>query len=198
MIKIHPTADVSPLAEIGDETRIWHEAQVRERARIGRECILGKGVYVDFGVQIGDRVKIQNRASVYHGVTLECGVFVGPHVIFTNDRFPRAITPDGQLKSDSDWEVGETLVKEGASIGAGSIILPGVTIGRFAMIGAGSLVTHDVVDFAIVFGNPARQWGFACCCGRPLSFHDEGWVCRACGRLYKPGPQGPIPLVEGA
>jgi len=198
MIKIHPSADVSPLAVIGDETRIWHEAQVREGAHIGRECILGKGVYVDFDVQIGDRVKIQNRASIYHGVTLQDGVFVGPHVVFTNDRCPRAITPDGRLKSDADWEVGHTLVKEGASVGAGSIILPGVSIGRFAMIGAGSVVTHDVLDYAIVFGNPARQWGFACCCGQALSFEDEGWVCRACGRRYRPGPHGPEPVGEGA
>jgi len=196
MIKIHPTADVSPQATIGDDTRIWHEAQVREGVVIGRECILGKGVYVDFGVQIGDRVKIQNRSSIYHGVTLENGVFVGPHVVFTNDRFPRAITPDGRLKGDADWEVSQTLVREGASIGAGSIILPGITIGRFAMVGAGSVVTHDVHDYAIVFGNPAQPWGFACCCGRALVSAGDGWTCPACGRHYRPGPAGPRPAEE--
>jgi UDP-2-acetamido-3-amino-2,3-dideoxy-glucuronate N-acetyltransferase len=197
-VKIHPTADVSPQAEIGDGTRIWHEAQVREGARIGRECILGKGVYIDFGVQIGDRVKIQNRASVYHGVTLEDGVFVGPHVVFANDRFPRAITPAGRLKGDADWEVSHTLVKYGASVGAGSIVLPGVTIGRYAMVGAGSVVTHDVPDYGIVFGNPARQWGFACVCGRALASAGDGWKCAACGRHYRPGPAGPQPVDEPA
>ena len=190
MIRIHPTADVSSAAEIGDETRVWHQAQVREGARIGRECILGKGVYVDYGVRIGDRVKIQNRASVYHGVTIEDGVFVGPHVVFTNDRFPRAVTPEGRLKGDADWEVSPTTVKEGASVGAGSIILPGLTIGRFAMIGAGSVVTHDVPDHAIVFGSPARVHGSACTCGKTLGEADGGWICPACGRRYVAGESG--------
>lgn len=196
MIYIHPTADVSPQAEIGDETKIWHEAQVREGAKIGRQCILGKGVYVDRDVRIGDRVKIQNRASLYRGLTVENGVFIGPHVIFANDPFPRAITPEGELKSDEDWEIGEILVKEGASIGAGAIILPGVTIGRFAMVGAGAVVTRDVHDHAIVFGNPARQWGFACCCGRALVAAGDGWSCPACHRHYRPGETGPRPADE--
>ena len=196
MILIHPTADVSPKAEIGEDTKIWHQAQVREGVRIGRQCILGKGVYIDREVQIGDRVKIQNRASVYQGVTIQDGVFIGPHVVFTNDRFPRAITPDGRLKSDDDWEVSQTLVKEGASIGAGSVVLPGVVIGRFAMVGAGSVVTHDVPDFAIVFGNPARQWGFACVCGQALVPAGDGWSCPACGRHYRPGRDGPRLMDE--
>src|SRR5215217_3679629 len=132
-IYIHPTADVSPKAILGEGTRVWHEVQIREGAVLGRNCIVGKGVYIDFGVQIGDNVKIQNRSSVYHGTTLEDGVFVGPHVIFTNDKLPRAITPDGTLKSDDDWEVGPIRVCYGASLGAGAIILPGVTIGRWAL-----------------------------------------------------------------
>jgi UDP-2-acetamido-3-amino-2,3-dideoxy-glucuronate N-acetyltransferase len=197
MAIIHPTADVSPQAEIGEDTRIWHQAQVREGARIGRQCIVGKGVYVDKDVQIGDRVKLQNYASIYHGVKLEEGVFVGPHVVFTNDRFPRAVTPDGRLQGDEDWQVSRTLVKAGASVGAGSVVLPGVTIGRFAMIGAGSVVTRNVPDHAIVFGNPARQWGFACCCGRPLVADGDGWSCPACHRHYRPAKNGPKP-AEGA
>lgn len=196
MIKIHPTADVSPAAQIGDETRIWHEVQVREGVQIGEQCILGKGAYVDRDVRIGNRVKIQNRASIYHGVTIEDGVFVGPHVIFTNDRFPRAITPAGQLKGDADWSVSPTLVKEGASIGAGSVVLPGVTIGRFAMVGAGSVVTRDVPDYSIVFGNPARQWGYACLCGRALVVADDGWSCPACHRHFRLGACGPKPADE--
>jgi len=165
---IHPTAEVSPLATIGEGTRIWHQAQVRERARIGRSCIIGKGVYIDFDVVIGDRVKIQNGVSIYHGATIEDGVFVGPHACLTNDKLPRAITPDGELKRDADWEVGRILVRYGASIGAGVIILPGVTVGRFAMVGAGAVVTRDVTAHALVVGNPARLAGFVCACGHRL------------------------------
>jgi acetyltransferase-like isoleucine patch superfamily enzyme len=167
-VNIHPTADVSPLATIGEGTRIWHQAQVRERARIGRSCIIGKGVYIDFDVVIGDRVKIQNGVSIYHGATIEDGVFVGPHACLTNDKLPRAIAPDGELKGDADWEVGKILVQYGASIGAGAIIVPGVTVGRFAMVGAGAVVTRDVAAHALVVGNPARPVGFVCMCGHRL------------------------------
>ncbi|MFL5734110.1 MAG: DapH/DapD/GlmU-related protein [Chloroflexia bacterium] len=184
-IFIHPTANVSPRATIGEGTKIWHDAQVREGAVLGRNCILGKGVYVDFGVRIGDNVKLQNRASVYHGVTLENGVFVGPHVIFTNDKLPRAINPDGTLKSDDDWALGEILVKEGASLGAGAIIVAGVTVGRFAMVGSGAVVTRDVPDYGLVYGNPARLNGYVCPCGHRLakvSGTEKLWRCKVCGR----------------
>jgi UDP-2-acetamido-3-amino-2,3-dideoxy-glucuronate N-acetyltransferase len=165
---IHSTAEVSPLATVGEGTKIWHQAQVRERAKIGRFCIIGKGVYVDSDVVVGDRVKIQNGVSIYHGVTIEDGVFVGPHACLTNDKLPRAITPDGELKCDADWQVGTILVQYGASIGAGAIILPGVTVGRFAMVGAGAVVTRDVAAHALVVGNPARLVGFVCACGHRL------------------------------
>jgi acetyltransferase-like isoleucine patch superfamily enzyme len=165
---IHPTAEVSSDANIGEGTRIWSNAQIREGAVIGENCNIGRNVYVDFDVAIGDRVKIQNNASVYHGVTVESGVFIGPHVCFCNDVLPRAITPDGQLKTADDWEVGPTLVRYGASLGAGSIIVPNVTIGQFALIGAGSVVTRDVPDHALVYGNPARPHGYVCACGRLL------------------------------
>ncbi len=182
-IYIHPTADVSPKATLGEGTKVWHQAQVREGAVLGRNCILGKGAYVDFGVQIGDNVKIQNRASVYHGVTLENGVFVGPHVIFTNDKLPRAINPDGSLKSDDDWELGHIRVREGASLGAGAIIVTGVTIGRFAMIGAGAVVTKDVPDYGLVYGNPARLVGYVCERGHKLVHVEENdWKCPVCER----------------
>jgi acetyltransferase-like isoleucine patch superfamily enzyme len=184
-IIVHSTADVSDRASMGAGTRIWHDAQVRENARLGANCIVGKGVYIDFGVQIGDNVKIQNRASVYHGTTIEDGVFIGPHVVFTNDRIPRAITPEGDLKRDDDWVVGETRVCYGASVGAGSIILPGLTIGRFALIGAGSVVTRDVPDHAIVIGNPARRVGFACVCGHKLMAGEGIATCPECSRAYE-------------
>lgn len=167
-IRIHPTADVSPDAQIGNNTSIWHQAQVRERARIGSKCVIGKGVYIDFGVQIGDNVKIQNYVSVYHGVTIQDGVFIGPHVCFTNDKRPRAVNPNGSLKEPSDWTVSETVVMEGASIGANSVIVCGTTIGRWAMVGAGSVVTRDVPDYGLVWGNPARLRGFVCPCGQRL------------------------------
>jgi acetyltransferase-like isoleucine patch superfamily enzyme len=167
-VTIHPSANVSDRAVIGPGTKIWHEAQVREDAHIGKQCILGKGVYVDFGVHIGDHVKIQNRVSVYHGVTIEDGVFVGPHVCFTNDKIPRAITPDGRPKADSDWVLGHTTVRRGASIGAHSVILPDLVIGEFAMVGSGSVVTKSVPDCGLVAGNPARLIGFVCPCGYRL------------------------------
>jgi UDP-2-acetamido-3-amino-2,3-dideoxy-glucuronate N-acetyltransferase len=165
---VHPSADVSPKATVGEGTRIWQHCQVREDARIGRTCILSKGVYIDAGVCIGDNVKIQNGISVYHGVTLEDGVFCGPHCVFTNDRQPRAINPDGSLKSTDDWTISKTLVRRGASIGAHATLVCGITIGQWAMIGAGSVVTRDVPDYGLVYGNPARLHGFVCPCGEKL------------------------------
>ncbi len=188
---IHPTADVSASAQIGEGTRVWHEAQVREGARIGRECILGKGVYIDRDVVVGDRCKLQNRASLFHGVTLEDGVFVGPHAVFANDRFPRAVNPDGSLKSDDDWDEEPVMVRQGASVGAGAVVLPGVTIGAWAMVGAGAVVAGDVPAHAIVKGNPARIGGWACTCGRPLRISEaREWHCALCGRSFQVGEFG--------
>ena len=152
-ISIHPTAEISDEATIGERTRIWRQVQVREGASIGEDCILGKGVYIDARVKIGSRVKIQNHVSVFEGVTLEDGVFVGPHVCFTNDLFPRAITREGALKSADDWTITPTLVKYGASLGAAAVIRCGVTIGEFALVGAGAVVTHDVPPHTLVLGN---------------------------------------------
>jgi acetyltransferase-like isoleucine patch superfamily enzyme len=165
---VHPTADVSPKASIGSGTKIWQHCQVREEAVIGQNCILSKGVYIDAGVRVGTNVKIQNGISVYHGVTLEDGVFCGPHCVFTNDRQPRSINLDGSLKGLTDWTVSETLVRMGASIGAHATIVCGVTIGRWAMIGAGAVVTRDVPDYGLAYGNPARLHGLVCPCGEKL------------------------------
>ena len=184
-VRIHPTAEVAESAKIGQGTSIWNQCQVRENARIGSGCILGKGVYVDFGVLIGDNVKVQNGASIYHGATLESGVFIGPGATLTNDRLPRAINADGSPKRDTDWQVSPIRIRYGASLGAGSVVLPGVTVGRYALVGAGAVVTKDVPDHALVLGNPARLVGYVCKCAARLA--PEGpseYVCPACGERY--------------
>jgi len=185
-VRIHPTAEVSPAAILGEGTRIWHQAQVREGARLGQNCIVGKGVYIDFGVQIGDNVKIQNYSCVYHGVILEDGVFVGPNVNLLNDRFPRAINRDGSLKGDADWQVSPVRVRRGASLGAGSLILPGVTVGEYALVAAGAVVTQDVPAQGLVVGNPARLVGYVCPCGRRLQSAGKAgeWLCPTCGDRF--------------
>ncbi|MHA1960686.1 MAG: acyltransferase [Candidatus Thorarchaeota archaeon] len=156
---IHELAVVDEGAEIGEGTRIWHFAHIRSTARIGRNCMMGKGVYVDADVTIGDNVKIQNGVSVYQGVTIEDDVFLGPHMVFTNDLYPRAVT--------DIWEVSNTLVKRGASVGANAVVICNSVLGEYCMIGSGSVVTKDVPDHGLVVGNPARLVGFVCKCGRP-------------------------------
>jgi acetyltransferase-like isoleucine patch superfamily enzyme len=173
MTFIHPSADVEADVTIGEDTKIWHLCHIRRGARIGTECVFGRGVFVDAGVQIGNRVKIQNYVSVFHGVTIEDGVFVGPHVCFTNDMFPRAINADMTLKAADDWVLVETRVKAGAAIGANSTIVCGITIGRWAMIGSGSVVTRDVPDYALVVGNPARIIGYVSPSGKRVSTPEE-------------------------
>ena len=186
-VRIHSTADVSDKATIGDGTSIWHHCQVREGARIGDNCILGKGVYVDNDVLIGKNVKIQNYVSVYHGVTLEDGVFVGPHVCFTNDMNPRAVNPDGSLKAADDWVLSTTLIRRGAALGANSTIRCGITVGEWAVIGAGAVVTRDVPANALVYGNPGRLHAFVCSCGTKLETavpdgKNMRATCPKCGR----------------
>jgi UDP-2-acetamido-3-amino-2,3-dideoxy-glucuronate N-acetyltransferase len=158
----HPTAVVESDV-IGEGTKIWHFAQVREGATIGNNCNVGKSVYIDTGVEIGNGVKIQNFVSVYKGVRIEDEVFVGPSVTFTNDLYPRAFQWDEE-------KITPTLVKTGASIGANATIICGVTIGNYAMIGAGAVVTRDIPDYGFVFGNPARLKGFVCPCGQKLQY----------------------------
>ncbi len=155
----HPTAIIEDGALIGEGTRIWHFVHVRQGARIGPGCNLGKNVYVDTGVRIGKNVKIQNNVSVYHGVEIADGVFLGPHVCFTNDLNPRAIRVDGTARAEADWVLATTYVGYGAGIGANATIRAGIRIGEWAMIGAGSVVTRDVPPYALVYGNPARIRG---------------------------------------
>jgi len=201
-VTIHPTADVSDDAEIGPGTRIWHQVHVREGAVIGSECILGKGAYVDLNVRIGDRCKLQNSVFVFHGFSLEDGVFLGPGVMLLNDKNPRAINLDGLLKSDSDWTVSSGTVRHGASVGGGAVVLPGINVGRFAMIGAGSVVTRNVLDHGIAFGNPTRLRGFACACGQPLAVLErkpDGMLmrCPRCGTELSI-PLGDYAQLQGA
>lgn len=179
---VHPTAIIEEDVSIGEGTRIWHFVHIRKRARIGRNCNIGKGVYIDTEVRIGNNVKIQNFVSVYRGVTIEDDVFIGPHATFTNDLYPRSY--------NTSWEIVPTIVKKGASIGANATIVCGVTIGEYAMVGAGAVVTKDVPPFGLVYGNPARLKGFVCYCGRPLKENmiidkNDDYVvfkCRYCGR----------------
>jgi len=188
-IYIHPTADVSDKATIGAGTRIWNQAQVREGAVLGERCIVGKGAYVDKDVRIGDNCKLQNGVFVFHGFNLESGVFLGPGVMLLNDKHPRAINPDGSPKSEADWTVSEASIGYGAAVGGGAVLLPGVNVGRMALVGAGSVVTRDVPERAIVAGNPARVRGFACDCGHSLARQENGppngYACAECGRTYE-------------
>lgn len=147
-IFIHPTANVSQQASIGSGSKVWINVQIREDAIIGEECIISKDVYIDHGVKIGSRCKIQNSVSVYHGVQIDDDVFVGPNVAFTNDRIPRAF--------NVDWKITPTFIREGSSIGANATIVCGVTIGKYAMVASGSVVTRDVPAYTLVMGNPAR------------------------------------------
>jgi len=179
---VHPTAEVSPRATLGDGCKVWRQAHIREDAVVGAGCIIGAGVYVGAGVHLGRNCKIQNNALLYEGVELEDGVFVGPQVCFTNDFLPRAVNPDLSLKTADDWHVGQTRVREGASVGAQSVVVTGVTIGRWALIGAGSVVTRDVPDHALVYGQPARLQGWVCHCARRLELQGKQGRCATCER----------------
>jgi acetyltransferase-like isoleucine patch superfamily enzyme len=183
--QIAPTADVDPRAAVGAGTKIWHLAQVREGASLGEQCIVGRGAYVGPGVVVGAHSKIQNYALVYEPAVLEDGVFVGPAVVFTNDYYPRAVNPDGSLKSADDWHAEGVTVRTGASVGARSVCVAPVTIGRWALVAAGSVVTKDVPDFALVAGVPAKRIRWVGRAGAPLVADGDGaWRCPTTGERY--------------
>ena len=173
---VHETADVSEKAVIGRGTKIWNGSQIREGAKIGENCIISKNVYIDHDVIIGNNVKIQNNVSLFFKSVLEDGVFIGPHVCFTNDKIPRAINNDGSLKRNEDWTPETIFIKNGASVGANATLLSGITIGKWALVGAGAVVTKDVPDHGLVVGNPARLVRYVCKCGKKF----EGEKCNIC------------------
>lgn len=183
---IHASAEVDPRAEIGLGTMIWNGVQIREDVKIGEGCILSKDVYIDIGVVIGNRCKVQNSVSVYNGVTIEDDVFIGNHASLTNDKVPRAF--------NRNWKIIPTLIKSGASIGANATIVCGTTIGNYAMVAAGSVVTKSIPDNALVMGNPARIVGYVCKCGNKLNHKN---YCKACGEITATLLQGEsLPILN--
>lgn len=181
----HESAYVDEGSHIGDGTKIWHFSHVLPGAKIGKDCVLGQNVSVAGSVIVGDRCKIQNNVSLYDGVTLEDEVFCGPSCVFTNDHNPRSHGP-------STWKISPTVVKRGASIGANATIICGNTIGSYAMVGSGAVVSHDVADHSLVVGVPARAIGWVCRCGNVLS---NDFVCPQCKTLYKLKERGLSPAT---
>jgi len=182
---IDPEALVDPSAVVGPSTVVWGHAQIRENAVVGAECTIGRGAYIGAGVRLGDRVKVQNLALVYEPAELADGVFIGPGVVLTNDQFPRAVSPDGERIAAEHWEPVGVTVLEGASIGARAVCVAPVTIGRWAMVGAGAVVVHDVPDHALVVGSPARFLRWVGRFGRPLVAGTDGrWTCPATSESY--------------
>lgn len=191
--RIHASAIVEDNVRIGDKTSVWDNVHIRHDSEIGEECIVGEKTYISYGVRIGDRVKINAMVYVCNAVTIEDGVLISAGTIFTNDRFPRATTPDLKQLRDSgpDEHTLRTLVREGATIGAAATIGNDLTIGRFAMVGMGSVVTNSVPDFHLVLGTPARSIGVVCRCGQMIARFPEDRAasfaylcCSECEREY--------------
>ncbi len=182
---LHGTVLVGDSTEIGDGTQIWHNSQIRENVSIGKNCVIGRNVYVGPGVKIGSNCKIQNNALIYEPAAMADGVFIGPGVILTNDQYPRAVNLDLSLKSGSDWNAVGVNVDEGASIGAGSICVAPVLIGRWALVAAGSTVIRNVPDFALVGGVPARQFGWVGKSGQKLIEEKGIFICPSTGDRYE-------------
>lgn len=185
MPRVESSADVAVDARIGDGSVVWHLAQVREGAVVGRNCTIGRGAYVGVGVEVGDNCKLQNYSLVYEPAVLADGVFVGPAAVLTNDRYPRAVTPDGRPKGADDWDPVGVTVEQGASIGARAVCVAPVTIGAWALVAAGSVVIRDVPAFALVAGSPARRVSWVGRAGVPLErLADETWTCPRTGETY--------------
>jgi UDP-3-O-[3-hydroxymyristoyl] glucosamine N-acyltransferase len=185
--RVQPTAQVDETAAIGAGSSVWELAQIREQAVLGTDCVIGRGAYVGTGVIIGDNVKLQNYALVYEPARLGDGVFIGPAAVLTNDQYPRSVDPEGKQKRGGDWEAVGVTVAEGASIGARSVCVAPVAIGRWALVAAGAVVTRDVPDFALVAGVPARRIGWVGRAGVRLAERSSEagvWECPQTGALY--------------
>jgi UDP-2-acetamido-3-amino-2,3-dideoxy-glucuronate N-acetyltransferase len=182
---VDSSALISENAILGHGCKVWGLAQVREGARLGSSCIVGRGAYIGAGVTLGDNCKVQNAALVYEPAVIESGVFIGPGAILTNDEFPRAVTVIGNLKSPDEWVPVGVTVRQGASIGAGAICIAPVTIGEWALVGAGSTVTRDVSPYSIVVGSPARHVGWVGRAGKPLKKSAGVYRCPETGELYR-------------
>jgi UDP-2-acetamido-3-amino-2,3-dideoxy-glucuronate N-acetyltransferase len=192
-VRIHPTAIIEPGVEIGDDSAIWDNVHIRGPSRFGRDCIVGEKSYVAYGVDVADLVKINAFVYICTAVTIGRGVMIAAGTVFTNDVYPRAAVADlSRLKSsDHDEETLPTVVREGATIGARAVIGCDLEIGRFAMVGMGSVVTRGVPDFHLVIGHPARSVGYVCRCGKPIARFKglapslPPTACSACGRVYR-------------
>ncbi|MEW2045989.1 N-acetyltransferase [Streptomyces sp. NBC_00377] len=186
--RVQPSAQVDASAEIGAGSSVWDLAQIREDARLGEGCVVGRGAYVGSGVRMGDNCKLQNYALVYEPAELGDGVFIGPAVVLTNDHNPRSVDPDGNQKRGGDWEAVGVRIADGASIGARAVCVAPITIGRWAMVAAGAVVTKDVPDFALVVGVPARQVGWVGRSGVRLAERTDQagvWECPQTGAVYQ-------------
>jgi UDP-2-acetamido-3-amino-2,3-dideoxy-glucuronate N-acetyltransferase len=184
-VRILPSADVDDRAELGPGTSVWHLAQVREHAKVGRDVVIGRGAYIGTGVPVGDNCKIQNYALVYEPAVLEAGVFVGPAAVLTNDHYPRAVDAEGNAKTAHDWTPVGVTIREGASVGARAVCVAPLEIGRWALVAAGSVVTKDVPDFALVAGVPAKRIRWVGKAGEPLEERGGGlFVCPKDGSEY--------------
>lgn len=196
--RVHPSAEVENGALVGADTVVWGLTHLRAGAVVGAECTIGRGVFVDEDVVLGDRVKVQNHALLYRPARVGDGVFIGPAVVLTNDLYPRAVNVDGTSKTMADWRAAGVILRSGCAIGARSVLLPGVTVGRWAMVAAGSVVTCDVLDYALVAGAPARHRAWVGPAGRPLEAIEEGrYRCQVTGAVYIAGPNGLRPADEG-
>lgn len=187
---VHESSIIDQPCEIGENTKIWHFSHVMNHAKIGQNCIIGQNVFIALGVILGNNVKVQNNVSIYAGVICEDDVFLGPSMVFTN-----VMNPRGFIERKDEFK--QTLVKKGASIGANATIVCGNTIGRYAFVGAGSVVTKDIPDYSFVYGVPAKQMGWVCRCAEKLVFENRYAKCTSCGHEYELIDDNVVKEIEG-